>query len=138
MKRIFTLIAMLLVLVSSVSSCHREMDEPNVEVTDTVRPSFPGGLDRFRQLVANNFNVYAVKGEGKVKTTVVFVIEVDGSIAEVKATGPNESMNKEGEKAIKAIKEKWIPGRLNGKPVRNYLQVPIIIDFGTLATEYLL
>lgn len=91
-----------------------------------VSADFVGGINAFRNKVISNFNTDRVEGSGTVfKTTVVFIVEKDGTISEVIANGPNTDFNKEAEKTIKSIRGKWTPAKLDGQSVRSYFRFPI-------------
>lgn len=95
-----------------------------------VEANFMGGINVFRNKVVNQFDGSAIDGTGEVlKTTIVFIVEKDGSISEVKATGPNADFNREAIKTIKSVKGKWVPAKLNGENVRSYFKFPISMQF---------
>lgn len=95
-----------------------------------VSADFMGGINAFRNKVVSNFDTSAMEGTGElVKTTVVFIVEKDGTISDVKATGLNAAFNKEAEKAIKSVKSKWIPAKLDSENVRSYFKFPISMQF---------
>ena len=56
---------------------------------------FPGGIHSFRSEFAKNIDVNKIKGKGTFSTDVTFVVENDGSISEIKATGQNQSIKKQ-------------------------------------------
>ena len=58
-------------------------------------------------------------------TTLTFIIEPDGTMSNILAEGENQSFNKEMERTLKTIKDKWIPAEIKGKKVRFYYNVPI-------------
>jgi len=98
--------------------------------TVDVEASFTGGINAFRNKVVNQFDTSVMEGtDGTVKTTVVFIVEKDGTISEVKASGPNADFNRAAEKTIKTVKGKWIPAKLNGENVRSYFKFPISMQF---------
>lgn len=101
------------------------------EIVDTVEQTadFAGGLNKFRALVQSNFDTSAVEGEGTLKTTVTFVVEKDGSLSQVVASGPNADFNREAERTIKGIKGKWNPGKNGGQPVRSRFRFPLTMNF---------
>ena len=91
---------------------------------------FPGGISKFRSSVSNNFNTSAMDGgEGVVKSTISFVVERDGSITDVKADGPNKSFNAEAIRAVKSVKNKWSPAKINGQAVRYQYRLPLTMSF---------
>jgi protein TonB len=95
-----------------------------------ISADFVGGINAFRNKVINNFNTSLMDGTGEtVKTTVVFIVEKDGTITDVKASGSNAVFNREAEKTIKSVKGKWIPAKLDGKNVRSYFKFPISMQF---------
>ena len=58
-------------------------------------------------------------------TTLSFIIEPDGTMSNILAEGENQSFNKEMERTLKTITDKWIPAEIKGKKVRFYYNVPI-------------
>ena len=100
------------------------------KVTVDVQADFMGGINVFRNKVINQFDTSVMDGSGEMaKTTVVFIVEKDGTISEVKATGPDATFNREAIKTIKSVKGKWVPAKLNGENVRSYFKFPISMQF---------
>ncbi|ROI13235.1 energy transducer TonB [Epilithonimonas hominis] len=101
------------------------------EVYESVDQSaeYPGGINSFRTKFSNNFDSGNLEGEGTFKTEITFVVEKDGSLTQVKATGPNSDFNKEAEATVKGIKTKWTPGKVNGQPVRSRFRLPVTMNF---------
>ena len=95
----------------------------------TEHPDYPGGMKKFYQFVANNFQIpIDLKGNGKIY--IKFIVEIDGSIT-------NEEILKDvgfgtGEEAIRVIKlsPKWIPAKKDGVPVRVQYSLPITLQQG--------
>ncbi|WP_226064416.1 energy transducer TonB [Kaistella polysaccharea] len=95
-----------------------------------VEAVFNGGINSFRNKVVNNFDTSVMEGTGEVvRTTVIFIVERDGTISEVKASGPNADFNRAAEKTIKSVKGKWVPAKINGENVRSYFKFPISMQF---------
>lgn len=90
---------------------------------------FPGGTNSFRTKFQNNFDSGNLEGEGSLKTEITFVVEKDGSITQVKATGSNADFNREAEATVKGIRTKWTPGKVNGQPVRSRFRFPVTMNF---------
>ena len=91
---------------------------------------FPGGINAFRSKVSNGFDSSAMDGdEGKVTTEVIFVVERDGSITDVKANGSNKDFNAEAIRTVKSIKNKWAPAKINGQSVRYRYRMPLTMQF---------
>ena len=107
-----------------------------------------GGIDGFRNLLMLNTDLDKIDGyedfpeEEKKKiqklisenkptpsvmlyTTLTFIIEPDGTMSNILAEGENQSFNKEMERTLKTITDKWIPAEIKGKKVRFYYNVPI-------------
>lgn len=91
---------------------------------------FPGGINSFRSKVSDNFDAGAMEGgEGTLRTEITFVVERDGSLTQVKATGPNADFNREAERTVKSIRNKWTPAKINGQPVRYRFRLPLTMNF---------
>lgn len=119
-----------------------------VEKIITPAEFIEGGVNGFEKQVVNIFNINAVDEwehltyeqkmliVNKIRkkepvedivlwTEVVFVVELDGTLSQVKAEGPNNSYNREAERAIKSIQGKWKPAKRDGIPVRARYRIPI-------------
>lgn len=97
-----------------------------------VEANFKGGIDSFRNKVMNNFDGSGVESEEIIKTTVTFIVEMDGTISGVKANGTNADFNNEAIRTVKAISNKgtWIPAKnKKGEFVRSYFKFPISMKF---------
>ena len=102
------------------------------EVYESVdqEAEFPGSLNSFRNKIAENFDNSAMEGgEGTLKTTVIFIVERDGSISDVKASGSNSDFNSEAVRTVKSIRTKWVPAKINGQPVRQRFRLPLTMNF---------
>jgi len=113
----------------------QENDSKIVDVNDTdiydsvdQQAEFAGGMEKFRSMFNGSFDNSSVKNEGIYKTTITFIVERDGSISDVKASGPDYDFNRESERTIKSIKGKWNPAKINGYPVRSRLRFPVTIN----------
>ena len=107
-----------------------------------------GGIDGVRKLLVSNTDLDKIDGyedfseeekkeiqklisENKptpsvmLYTTLTFIIEPDGTMSNILAEGENQSFNKEMERTLKTITDKWIPAEIKGKKVRFYYNVPI-------------
>lgn len=102
------------------------------EVYESVdqEAEFPGSLNSFRNKIGENFDNSAMEGgEGTLKTTVTFIVERDGSISDVKASGSNSDFNSEAVRTVKSIRTKWVPAKINGQPVRQRFRLPLTMNF---------
>ncbi|MFY0483220.1 energy transducer TonB [Flavobacterium sp. PLA-1-15] len=91
-----------------------------------TKPQFKGGISEFYNYIGKNYRVPEVEGlNGKVY--VQFVIEKDGSLADIKII--RDIGHGTGEEAIRVLKNspKWIPAKQNGRPVRVLYSLPISI-----------
>ncbi|MBD3904957.1 energy transducer TonB [Chryseobacterium sp. Ch-15] len=110
-------------IVHEATVCH---DYPDHEAY------FPNGNEAFTKNVEDAIILDSVKikkNENILKAILSFTVEKDGNITETQIIGSNKSFNNSIEKAIKRIKGKWIPEKLNGNVVRSKLQIPININF---------
>ncbi len=116
--------------VSTPSVTVPKVVDNSPQTTVDVSANFIGGIDAFRNKVVNQFDTSVMDGASSVvKTTVIFIVEKDGTISEIKATGANPDFNRSAEKTIKAIRGKWVPAKLNGENVRSYFKFPIKMKF---------
>lgn len=105
--------------------------DPNEIVkTVDVKADFTGGIEHFRALVSRNMDVSDFEDSGiRITSTVTFIVERDGSISSVSATGKDNRFNKEAQKAVKSVKGRWSAAKFNGLAVRSYFSIPITIQF---------
>lgn len=92
-------------------------------------PRYPdGGDEGFRKYIAKNFR--APNSNKNIKGTmfVKFVVEIDGSITNIKVE--RDLGHGTAKEAIRIIKKskKWIPGFQSGKAVRVNYKVPIALN----------
>jgi hypothetical protein len=93
----------------------------------TEKPDFPGGIENFYKFVGENYKTPSQPNlKGKVYLT--FIIEKDGSLTEFKIL--RDIGFGTGEEAIRVLKicPKWIPGKMNGIPVRVMYSLPITLQ----------
>jgi hypothetical protein len=91
------------------------------------KPEFPGGIEKFYQFVGKNYKTPSQPNlEGKIYLT--FIVEKDGSLSEIKIL--RDIGYGTGEEAIRVLKlsPKWIPAKINNKPVRVEYNLPITIQ----------
>lgn len=112
-----------------------EKTDPNKVVDGKdlgVEANFNGGIESFRNKVMNNFDGSGFESDGIMRTTVTFIVEIDGSISNIKANGSDAGFNSEAIRTVKAISAegKWIPGKnKKGESVRSYFKFPISMKF---------
>lgn len=95
----------------------------------TEKPDFPGGISEFYKFVGNNFKT-PEQPNLKGKIYITFIIEKDGSLSDIKNI--RDIGFGTSEEAIRVLKicPKWIPGKVNGVPVRVMYSLPITIQSG--------
>jgi len=107
----------------------KPVDKQEIHTTVDVEADYGnGGLNGFRAKVAENFDSEAVQGEGMLTTTVKFVVETNGTVSQVKATGANPDFNREAERVVRSIKG-WKPAKKGGVNVRSYYSLPLKMKF---------
>ena len=100
----------------------------NGEATPTFAldklPEFPGGLDKFRTYIGENFENIDI--DETISVIMSFVIEKDGSMTDIKVLrSSTPSIDKEAIRVLKALRTKWKPGIKNGQNVRTLYRLPI-------------
>ncbi|MES2427387.1 MAG: energy transducer TonB [Bacteroidota bacterium] len=97
-------------------------------------PTLPSGASPFPVLLTHNIKLPKEDRENGVsgKVTIVFIVELNGSISNLAVSGPSQTLINEVIRVIKLC-PKWSPGIKNGKPVRSIYNIPITI---TTDNEY--
>ena len=136
-------------------ACAQETPKPLPEeiaiYTFTNVPNFPdGGINGFRQLVASKIKYNRIDPfqhlpaeqarelrhlilerrpvpKTILKSSLEFIVEIDGTLSGISAKGENQSFNEEIERAVKSIQTKWIPAEVKGEKVRSKYYVPVKI-----------
>lgn len=84
---------------------------------------FPTGEDSFKKMIMENLKMKDI--QGKKSCTISFVVEMTGRISKIKAEGTDKKFNKNVERSISKIKERWVPMFLRGLTVAS----PVKINF---------
>lgn len=92
-------------------------------------PEYFGGNTNFRNEISGNFDADAINGDGIFKSEIAFIIERDGTISNVNATGTDEDFNRQAELAVYLVKHNFSIARINGVPVRYRMKVPLTLSF---------
>ena len=118
---------LVIVLIPVVSSPHGA--DPNVFEVVEKMPVFPnGGMPGLMKYLSDNIRYpEAAKVAGiQGRVTVVFVVDKDGSITNVKTLrGVDAELDKEAIRVISSM-PKWIPGMQKGKAVKVRYTVPVM------------
>lgn len=96
------------------------------KVTDE-KPEFVGGSTALINYLSNNvvYPPVAIQNKIQGRVIVLFVIEKDGSVSNVRVgKGVDPLLDAEALRVVKAMPS-WIPGKVNGKPVRTQYALPI-------------
>ena len=103
-------------------------DDNKVFTSVEQMPVYPGGEGALLADIHKNLVYPPVAAENGVegKVTVSFVVTKNGSIGEVKvARGKDPDLDKEAQRAVRALKKKFTPGKMNGHAVNVWYHVPI-------------
>ena len=92
-------------------------------------PEYPGGIIKFREYIANNFEKPELDGVSTVKVLMSFVIEKDGSLSDIKVLrNPGYGLDVEAIRVLKSLKTKWKPGLKDGQKMRTQYTLPITVQ----------
>lgn len=101
-------------------------DEP------TLLPQYPGGINEMRNKMSKSFDGSKVNVSKEMyRTEINYTVLEDGNIADVKASGNNESFNAEAVNSFRKANENivWKPAEKDGKPVRYSMRIPLMMSF---------
>ena len=126
MKKI---ILILFLLYTSFAFSQEKTVETKVEFGEEKvdkMPEFPGGINEFRNKFTKVFRIDKLKYDKRlIKTIIIFYVEKDGTLSDLKAYGGNQSLNDEAIRAISKIKDKWNPAEIKGEKVRFKFNFPL-------------
>lgn len=97
-----------------------------------TQAEYPGGANKLRNMIQSSFNSAVMAGnEGKVKSTVTFVVDQNGIAKDIKISGENEKINNEIYRVTKLANNNviWKPATIDGKPVAYRYKMPIAMNF---------
>ena len=113
------------VRVEVVEEEQEEEEEVFLVVEDD--PEFPGGLEALSRFIAENIKYPQLAKENNItgRVFVTFVVEKDGSVANVKVL--RDIGGGCGAEAVRVVKAmpKWKPGKQRGKAVRTQFNLPV-------------
>ncbi len=99
-----------------------------VKIDDEKPAYYPLGNDVFKNTIVKNFKFRNISSpSAKEFCEITFVVERDGTMTEIKASGTNESFNNEAVRAVSKITRKWVPAEINGEKVRYRFRIPLTI-----------
>lgn len=118
-----------LFLFLSIIILSQEIGQVTPKEFDVVA-EYEGGIDTFRKAFQKHFDSKDnFKGTGTYQTLITFIVDENGSISQVFATGKNDAFNTLAINAIKKIKGKWTPATLNGNPVKSRYKFPLTMTY---------
>jgi hypothetical protein len=126
MKKIL-LSAITLFIVSFVSAQANTtmIDDAPYNYDDVeVRPEYPGGISEFMSFIGKNFKMPDYEGYGGT-LKVVFIIEIDGSVTNVKVVKDLGDGTGAEAKRVVSMSPRWSSGEFRGKKVRVLYELPI-------------
>ncbi|MCC8425896.1 energy transducer TonB [Mucilaginibacter sp. UR6-11] len=92
------------------------------------QPQFRGGMEKLSSFLKKNLKWPYLDKDYKEKVIANFVVEKNGMITNIKIVrGLSDDFNAEVVRVLK-LSPKWLPGLLNGKPVRVSYTIPITSD----------
>lgn len=93
-----------------------------------VEASFPGGINKFRTFIAENYKIPNSFNKDVLFIELIFVIEKDGSMTDIRMVSKGDkALEKEAIRVLKAMNKKWTPGKVNGEIIRSEKRLPIQI-----------
>ncbi len=112
-----------------ISDSIAKLKEAQKEILGPVEeePSYPGGDEARIKFLQENIKYpkEAIKHGVQGKVFVSFVVEVDGSLSDVKVLrGIGSGCDDEAIRVVKSM-PKWVPGKQKGVPVRIQFNLPI-------------
>ncbi|MEP5611448.1 MAG: M56 family metallopeptidase [Cyclobacteriaceae bacterium] len=96
------------------------------KIVDTPA-SYPGGIQKWNEYLLDEMQYPRTAKEEQIEGNIFvqIIIEQDGSLSGFQVLkGTDDRLNEEAVRVIKASKN-WIPGKVNNKPVRMKMVVPI-------------
>ena len=129
MKKLILMSMMAVCCLMTASAQKTVVSQKNQKVYDVAEqmPEYPGGIPAMFEYLMNNLkypkDAEKQKVEGQVM--VVFVVETEGSVSDVKvAKKVFPSLDAEAVRVVQAM-PKWTPGKDKGKVVRVQYTLPV-------------
>ena len=132
MKKLVLLSMMAVLCLMTANAQKTVVSQSNQNVYDQVEemPEFPGGMPAMIEFLQTNIKYPkdAIKQEVGGRVMVMFVVETDGSISNVRvARKVFPSLDKEAVRVVKAM-PKWKPGKEKGRLVRVNYTLPVVFS----------
>ncbi len=126
MKKFLALFLLLFGLLISAQEIQIKTDSVYTEVEEAAE--YPGGINGLRKVISNELDASKIIGRGLVTSETTFIIDQEGRLSDFKSTG-NASLAAEMERVLSTMKKRWIPGKIDGQPVRTYYRIPMKMNF---------
>jgi len=132
MKKLVLMSMMAVLCLMTANAQKTVVSQSKQNVYDVVEqmPEFPGGMPAMIEFLQTNLNYPKDAKKQKVggRVLVMFVVETDGSMSNVRvANKVFPSLDAEALRVVKAM-PKWNPGKEKGKPVRVNFTLPIVFS----------
>jgi len=125
-----SMMAVLCLMTANAQKTVVSQSKQNVYDVVEQMPEFPGGMPAMIEFLQTNLNYPKDAKKQKVggRVLVMFVVETDGSMSNVRvAKKIFPSLDAEALRVVKAM-PKWNPGKEKGKPVRVNFTIPIVFS----------
>lgn len=132
MKKLILMSMMAAVCLMTASAQKTVVSQSNQNVYDVVEqmPEYPGGMEAMIEFLYTNIKYPedAIKQNIGGRVMVMFVIEPDGSVTNVRvAKKVFPSLDAEAVRVVKTM-PKWKPGKEKGRAVRVNFTIPVIFS----------
>ena len=132
MKKLILISMMAAVCLMTASAQKTVVSQSNQSIFDSVEqmPEFPGGMSALIDFLSSNIKYPedAIKQNIGGRVIVMFVVETDGSITNVRvARTVFPSLDSEAIRVVKSM-PKWKPGKEKGRVVRVNYTLPVIFS----------
>ena len=132
MKKLILMSMMAVMCLATANAQKTIVSQSNQSVYDDVEvmPEFPGGIAAMNDFIYTNIKYPkdAIKQEVGGRVIVMFVVETDGSLSNVRvARKVFPSLDDEAVRVVKSM-PKWKPGKEKGRPVRVNFTMPIVFS----------
>ena len=132
MRKLSLMCAMAVLCLMTANAQKTVVSQSNKSVYDEVEvmPEFPGGMQAMIEYLNTNIKYPkdAIKQEVGGRVMVMFVVETDGSLSNVRvARKVFPSLDAEAVRVVKSM-PKWKPGKEKGRSVRVNFTMPIVFS----------
>lgn len=127
-KKIGSVVASTIISTPADRNIKMAVDKMGYYNYTEIAPTFPGGQVSLESYISNNIEYprEAIDNEAEGTVSVLFTIDENGNIANVKTAGAKLGYGLE-EEAIRVVSDmpKWVPGTIKGKNVKAWYTIPL-------------